>query len=168
MSSTLRSLPLATRTAALAALAFAGLPLPASAQKAPPSPELMARAAPPASDSALYQDLGGRYGLTQLMDEFMQRLLRDERTRPFFADVDQAEVKLRLVEQFCVVSGGPCTYGGKDMKKAHEGVDINKAQFNALVEVLQQTMDARGIPFRTQNRLLAKLAPMHREVINTD
>ena len=38
---------------------------------------------------------------------------------------------------------------------------------NALVEVLQDTMDAQGIPFRDQNRLLARLAPMHREIINT-
>jgi hemoglobin len=35
------------------------------------------------------------------------------------------------------------------------------------VEVLQDTMDAQGIPFRDQNRLLARLAPMHREIINT-
>jgi hemoglobin len=27
-------------------------------------------------------------------------------------------------------------------------------------------MDKRGIPFRAQNKLLAVLAPMHREVVN--
>jgi hemoglobin len=52
------------------------------------------------------------------------------------------------------------------MKKAHAGIDVTKANFNALVEVLQQSMDARGIPFGAQNRLLAQLAPMHREIIN--
>jgi hemoglobin len=53
------------------------------------------------------------------------------------------------------------------MKKAHSGFDINRSHFNALVEVLQLSMDARGIPFRVQNRLLARLAPMHREIVNT-
>ena len=52
------------------------------------------------------------------------------------------------------------------MKKAHAGVDITRTDFNALVEVLQQSMDARGISFSTQNRLLAKLAPMHRAIVN--
>ena len=28
-------------------------------------------------------------------------------------------------------------------------------------------MDARGIAFSTQNQLLARLAPMHREIVNT-
>ena len=53
------------------------------------------------------------------------------------------------------------------MKEAHADQHIGKADFNALVEVLQQSMDAQGIAFTTQNRMLARLAPMHREIINT-
>jgi hemoglobin len=37
-------------------------------------------------------------------------------------------------------------------------------QFNALVEDLQKAMSERGIPFRAQNKLLAKLAPLHRDI----
>jgi hemoglobin len=44
---------------------------------------------------------------------------------------------------------------------------VTRSHFNALVEVLQVSMDARGIPFRHQNQLLALLAPMHRDVVNT-
>jgi hemoglobin len=53
------------------------------------------------------------------------------------------------------------------MKRAHSGMDITKSDFNALVEVLQLTMDAQDIPFRVQNQLLALLAPMHRDIVNT-
>jgi hemoglobin len=45
-------------------------------------------------------------------------------------------------------------------------MDISKGDFNALVEVLQASMDAQGVPFATQNQLLARLAPMHREIVN--
>ena len=119
------------------------------------------------STDALYNELGGQPGLVRLMDDFMPRLLADARMPPFFMDVDQALLKTQLVSQFCEVSGGPCRHKGPDMKKAHAGYDINRAHFNALVEVLQQTMDARSIPFAVQNRLLARLAPMHREIVNT-
>jgi hemoglobin len=44
-------------------------------------------------------------------------------------------------------------------------MDITKGNFNALVEVLQTSMDAKKIPFSAQNRLLAQLAPMHRDII---
>jgi hemoglobin len=51
------------------------------------------------------------------------------------------------------------------MREVHADLDINKGDFNALVEVLQRAMDAQGIPFSQQNRLLALLAPMHRDII---
>jgi hemoglobin len=121
---------------------------------------------PPADDS-LYTALGGRPGLVKLMDDFMPRLLSDPRMGPFFKNANIAHVKEQLVVQFCEVSGGPCRRQGPDMKAAHDNMDIRKNDFNALVEVLQQSMDAQGIPFRTQNRLLAKLAPMHRDIVNT-
>jgi hemoglobin len=125
-------------------------------------------AAAPAADDSLYQALGAQPGLVRLMDDFMTRLLADPRMGPFFKDVDHAHVKEQLVLQFCEVSGGPCKRTkGPDMKKAHSGMDIRKNDFNALVEVLQQSMDAQGIGFTTQNRLLARLAPMHRDIINT-
>jgi hemoglobin len=119
------------------------------------------------ADDALYQQLGAQPGLVKLVDDFMVRLLADPRMNPFFKDVDQAHVKAELVTQFCEVSGGPCRRKGPDMKQAHAGMDINKNNFNALVEVLQQAMEAQGIAFTTQNKLLAQLAPMHRDIINT-
>ena len=119
------------------------------------------------TDDTLYQQLGGQSGLVTLMEDFMTRLLADKRMGLFFKDVDHKHVKAQLVAQFCEVSGGPCKLKGPDMKKAHAGMDVTKGDFNALVEVLQQSMDAQGIGFGTQNKLLARLAPMHREIINT-
>jgi len=119
------------------------------------------------ADDSLYRQLGGQDGLVRLMDDFMVRLLADPRMNPFFKDVNQAHVKAQLVQQICELSGGPCKLQGPDMKTVHDGRDITRADFNALVEVLQQAMDARGIAFGTQNRLLAQLAPMHRDIVNT-
>jgi hemoglobin len=51
------------------------------------------------------------------------------------------------------------------MLQSHRDLEIRRADFNALVEVLQEAMDARGIPFATQNALLARLAPLHREIV---
>ena len=144
-----------TRLARRAALALAALCLATAAHAQSPR----------AADDSLYQAFGGQTGLVRLMDDFMTRLLADERMRPFFKDADQAAVKKQLVLQFCEVSGGPCRRDGPSMKESHDGMDITRGDFNALVEVLQQSMDAAGVPFRAQNRLLARLAPMHREII---
>jgi hemoglobin len=118
-----------------------------------------------AQSSELYRNFGEKPGLIKLMDDFMVRLLADPRTGPHFKPANQQRVKEQLVDQFCQVMGGPCIYKGADMKSSHANLDITKADFNALVEVLQHAMDAQGIPFREQNKLLARLAPMHRDTI---
>jgi len=118
-----------------------------------------------APNDQLYKAFGEKPGLVALMDDFMVRLLADPRTSPHFKPSNQERVKEQLVDQLCSLAGGPCVYKGADMKSAHANLDIKKSDFNALVEVLQQSMDAKGIPFRTQNQMLALLAPMHRDTI---
>ena len=138
---------------------------------------LVAMLAPPAfaqgaaamatAPAGLYQALGEKPGITRLMDDFVNRVVKDPRIGGHFKDVKPAALKESLTDQICQLSGGPCKYEGADMKSAHADMDINKGHFNALVEVLQSAMDAQGIPFAQQNRLLALLAPMHRDVITT-
>ena len=137
------------------------LAAPAFAQTAAAQAAATAAAAP----AGLYQTLGEKPGITRLMDDFVNRVVKDPRIGGHFKDVKPAALKESLTDQICQLSGGPCKYEGADMKSAHADMDINKGHFNALVEVLQSAMDAQGIPFAQQNRLLALLAPMHRDVI---
>ena len=116
-------------------------------------------------DDQLYRAFGEKAGLVSLMDDFMVRLLADARTGPHFKPANQQRVKEQLVEQLCALSGGPCVYKGADMKSSHANLDITKADFHALVEVLQSAMDTKGIPFRKQGEMLTLLAPMHRDII---
>jgi len=120
----------------------------------------------PAADDTLFRALGARPGIDRIVDDFVPRLVADPRMSEFFKKANQAHLKQMLAEQFCVVAGGPCTYTGLPMKTAHQDMDISKGDFNALVEVLQASMDARHVPFATQNQLLARLAPMHRDIVN--
>jgi hemoglobin len=121
-------------------------------------------AAPAHADDSLYQTFGGQPGLAKIIDDFYSLLLADPRTQPYFDGAPIKRIKQKLGEQLCVLLGGPCTYTGRTMKRTHEGQNIDRAAFNALVEDLQTAMDKNGVPFRAQNKLLAKLAPMYRDI----
>ncbi|MGO0788668.1 group I truncated hemoglobin [Herbaspirillum seropedicae] len=122
--------------------------------------------APPAhAADTLFADLGGLPVVRQTVHDFMANMLADARIRHTFDHSNLKRVEDMLVEQFCMLSGGPCTYTGDPMKEVHQGLKLTNADFNALVEDLQQAMDKNGIPFRTQNRLLALLAPMQRDTV---
>lgn len=120
----------------------------------------------PASD-ALYQALGAERGLRYLSDDFLARLLADARLKAFFAPIDHAQFRREFAVELCQVSGGPCSRK-HNTRRIHSAMDISRRDFNAVVEVLQQAMDAQAIPFGVQNRLLALLAPMHRDIVNVD
>ena len=131
---------------------------PSASAQSVPTPETT-------QSNSLYLALGQKPGIDKLASDFVQGLLDDARMRPFFERANLTRLKGQLADQFCMLSGGPCVYEGADMKSAHSNLDITKADFNALVEVLQKAMDADGIAFADQNRLRAKLAPIHRDAI---
>lgn len=76
-------------------------------------------------------------------------------------------VRLRrtLKKQFCYILGVGRTCTGRSMADAHDETGLQASDFTLLVEHLQQAMTAERIPFRTQNRFLAKLAPMRPDVV---
>lgn len=149
---------------AIALVATLALPAPpVSAQSL--AHTVLPGVAPQAPDDALYRELGGRGAIQAFTDDFYDRMLRDARIAHFFDGINQAYLKRVLADYFCVAAGGPCTYDGVSMKNAHADLGITKADFNALVEDLQLAMDAAGLPFATQNRLLARLAPFHRDIV---
>jgi hemoglobin len=119
-------------------------------------------------DASLFDALGGRPGLAALMQTFVERLASDERTKIFFERSDRPRLASQLTDQLCMLSGGPCVYRGPKMRGLHRNLEIRRGDFNALVEVLQDSMDEHGIAFRTQNALLALLAPMHREIVTRE
>jgi len=131
------------------------LPMLASANTPPESTK------PP----TLYEQLGGKDNIRVVMDDFVARLKQDSRIGNQFTHTNAARLASQLTDQVCEATGGPCRYIGLDMKAAHAGMTITKAHFNALVEVLVASMNAKGVPFDKQTDILALLAPMHRDVI---
>lgn len=118
-----------------------------------------------AADDALYIGLGGKPGIKNIVASFVPLVLADSRIKDTFSDSDMKHVALRLEEQFCVLAGGPCVYGGEPMKETHGGLKITNAQFNALAEDLQIAMEKHGVAPSMQNKLVAKLAPMQRDIV---
>ncbi len=102
----------------------------------------------------------------RIIDDGMRRWLANPRTRPFFEGSDQDWIKRQLVEQSCGVLGGRCTCSGRTMAAAHQGLALPEGAVFALVGELQRSMNAAGVPFRAQDRPIAALAPMHRDIID--
>jgi len=65
-----------------------------------------------------------------------------------------------------MVSKGPWEYTGDTMEAVHAGMQIDKSQFNRVVELLQNAMTSQGVSYADQNRLIQRLAPMRPAIIH--
>lgn len=138
----------------------------------------LAMAQTPYAEDSTYQGLGGKEGIKKIVDTFVTLITTDPRIKDSFTDFDLPQLNQRLQEQFCEFAGGPCKYTGKyhdkamdgvgpvrDMKSVHQDLQITNAMFNALTEDLQIAMEQHNIPSSVSNKLVAKLAPMQRDIV---
>jgi len=117
------------------------------------------------SGDRLWQAFGEEPGVARIVDRLVALNTADPRISDIFKGQDLVRLRRTLKEQFCYILGGGCTYTGRAMKAAHKDMGLQTADMGALVENLQAAMRAEHVPFAAQNRLLAKLAPMKRDVV---
>lgn len=121
--------------------------------------------ATPVTREGLWTAFHGREGVARIVDDLVDRNVVDPRISDIFKNQDLVRLRRVLKEQFCYILGGGCAYTGRDMAAAHKDMGIQQADMAALVENLQAAMRREHVSFSAQNRLLAKLAPMHRQIV---
>jgi len=121
----------------------------------------------PTQKASLYDRLGGKPAIEAVVNQFIQNVAADDRINAFFAKVDANDLSAKLVDQICQASGGPCTYTGRDMKTAHQGMGVKDEHFNALVEDLIAALDQFNVPEREKNELLGALGPMKGNIVES-
>ncbi len=121
--------------------------------------------ADPFKSGKMANEFGGQDGIRRITDDLVDISLNDPRISVIFKSHDTVRLRRTLFEQFCYILNAGCDYTGRDMKSAHRDMGLQRGDLNALVENLQQAMEREGVSFRAQNRLLAKLAPMNRDVV---
>jgi hemoglobin len=117
------------------------------------------------TSASLYVRLGGKPAITAVVDDFISNVAADSRINARFASANIPRLKTLLVEQICAGSGGPCTYTGRDMATAHQGMGIRGDEFDALVGDLVKSLDKYQVPEREKNDLLALLGPSKSAIV---
>jgi len=117
------------------------------------------------AETTLFEDLGGRENISAFTTDLVDRMKKDPRIGHFFLETDMDRLHDRLTDMFCHLTGEKKRYRGANMRRAHEGLGIKDADFNTLVEDLEKAMDDHNVPWGTQTRFLAVLAPLKRDVV---
>ncbi|MDQ9091875.1 group 1 truncated hemoglobin [Pseudoalteromonas haloplanktis] len=117
------------------------------------------------SNLTLYQQLDGQAGLERLVDSFINQIGNDEQVFHYFEYANISHFRAGFLNHLCVLTDGPCEYTRDSMVDIHTGMNITEADFNHVVDLLINAMNEQNIDHTVQNKILARMAPLRKEII---
>ena len=117
---------------------------------------------------SLYERLGGIEAITAVARAFEDRAVKDDRINQKFARTNLERLTKEFVDQLCQDTGGPCTYTGLDMRRAHTNMGVTSGEWDAFMEDFVATLNAFNVGKAEQDELLNDLRPMRAEIVEVD
>ncbi len=121
--------------------------------------------ASPFTGDSMAKAFHGQDGIRRVVETFTALNYDDPVIGEIFKGHDRVRFSRTVFEQFCYLLNAGCSYSGRDMKSSHKDLGSQQGDMNRLVENLQKAMTTESIAFAAQNRFLAKLAPMRKDVV---
>ena len=133
-----------------------------------PAIAVLALANASAQEKSLYLRLGGYDQIAAIVDDFGGRIGTNEQFKRFFGGHSK-ETQMRQRQLFldllCQMTGGPCIYIGRDLKAAHGGLGITKADWDAASKIFIETLAKFNIGEREQHELGALIGPREKDIV---
>ena len=114
--------------------------------------------------ASLFDRLGGFATLNLVVDETINEVSTNPKTKRSFEGIKLATLKKSVVQQLCYLSEGPCKYEGDSMKNAHADHKITQAEFELFVAIFRESLN-KHVDTTEKNELIRLLAPMRRDIV---
>jgi hemoglobin len=115
--------------------------------------------------ASLYQRLGGAERIATLVDELVDRHAANPVVGVRFAGKDLPKLKRLATQFFCMGSGGPAAYEGRDMRAAHAGMNISEQELVAVIDDVVAAMQNQGFGVPEVNEVVGILYSLKGDVL---
>ena len=118
---------------------------------------------------SLYERLGGYDAIAKVVDNFIGRLVADQRFKKFFVGHSEdslKKIRMHVIDQLCEAAGGPCDYTGRDMKATHHGLGITSDDWDASAKHLVESLDKFKVPKAEKDELLAFVSTLKKDIVD--
>jgi hemoglobin len=120
----------------------------------------------PVATRSLYERLGSYAGITAIVEDVIAAHLASPVVGARFQKVKDIEHAKRMARDFfCAGAGGPEKYAGRDMRAAHQGMNVNEREFQAVVDDVMGVLRRHAIDDKTQQDVLAILNGFKGEIV---
>ncbi|MDQ1910598.1 group 1 truncated hemoglobin [Paenibacillus sp. GD4] len=115
--------------------------------------------------TALYEKLGGEETIGKVVDYFYELVLADETVNHFFNNTDMEKQRKHQTKFISFALGGPNQYSGLSMAKAHEGMNLQPAHFQAIATHLHDALAHFGVSAAEIDQILTRVASLKDDIL---
>jgi hemoglobin len=119
----------------------------------------------------LYDRVGRYDGISAITDEYLKGIRADPKLMHFSGGRSADSLrraKQLLKDQLCSLTGGPCTYIGRDMKTAHSGLGITPEDWAANMKYMAAALDAAKVGGADKTEFLAIVDSLRPAIVQKD
>lgn len=119
-------------------------------------------------EATLYERLGGEETIRRIANDIMANHRNNATIAPRYLHTKRTDAELidLVVDLIGSGTGGPQTYKGMDMRTTHEGMNINEAEFVAVLDDILAAMSKHGIGDREMAEVLAIAYGMKGDIVH--
>jgi hemoglobin len=122
--------------------------------------------------ASLYERLGGQDGLRQIAAEFFRGIETNPqlaRQNPMIAranaGADPEERDRQFAEFLCQLVGGPCQYSGQPLERVHAPMQLTGGDWTLGGEEMVRALNKNNVNRADQNELLALIEPLKPRIV---
>jgi hemoglobin len=75
------------------------------------------------------------------------------------------KIRGHIIDFLCLVTGGPCSYTGRDMQTVHTGLNITKDDWNRTVKHLVAPLDKFKVSDQQKNEVLNAVGGLKAQIV---
>lgn len=117
-------------------------------------------------ENTLFEKYGGVNTVSALVDIFYGYILSDERVKNLFQQTNMERQKKHMTAFLSQALGGPNSYEGLDMRKAHAKLNLTEDHFNAVGEILVKTLKQGGVSEEDISAIMSVVVSLKDDVLN--
>ena len=119
---------------------------------------------------SLYERLGRYDGIAKIADEYLKGVRADPQFARFSGRGADSLARARqlLKDQLCALTGGPCVYIGRDMRRAHGGLGITDADWSASMKHMESALEKCQVSGTDRREFLSVIESLRQQIVEKD
>ena len=114
---------------------------------------------------SLYERLGGELKIARIAADIFDTHATNPTVASRYMDSDRERVIKMVTEFLCAGTGGPQDYTGKSMPEAHRCMNINEAEYLAVIDDIMAALDKNEVGEQEKQELLMIAYSLKGEII---